>query len=364
MTTPNLLIGIDLGGTSIKAGLVDHEGRILASDSSATGADRGPAEVLDRMARLAEALVQKAGVKKDEVLALGVGSPGPLNSRTGVVLWTPNLPGWKDVPVADELAKRTGLKCFLEGDAWAAAWGELWLGAARGADSMIMLTLGTGVGGAIILGRELLKGPDESGGHLGHVTVDWDGRLFPTGNRGALEAYASATAIVRRYQEEDLRREFDKTGKLPGPVRCDSCGSADMTPEWTRAGLELVCMECAARQPAPMETWGRPTTAADIAKRAEAGCETCRGIYRETGVILGAFLAGMANALNPEVAVIGGGVAAAGELLFEPMRSAARARAFPGSGGRMKIVPAQLGNDAGFLGAAGLAMKRAGECTR
>ncbi|GAF90258.1 unnamed protein product, partial [marine sediment metagenome] len=148
-----------------------------------------------------------------------------------------------------------------------------------------------------------------------HVTVDYRGREFPTGNRGALEAYASAGAVVERYREAVRQANPDR--ELPEEITCSR-----------------------------------------VAEWAAEGCEVAGAVFEETGVILGAFLAGMANALNPEMAVIGGGVAAAGELLFGPMRLTCRARAFPAAGARMKVVPAELGNDAGFLGAAGLALHR------
>ncbi len=312
------LIGIDLGGTNIKAGVVTAEGDVLRRASCETLAEEGPDAVLGRMAGVAEKLMAEEGLTAADVIAVGVGSPGPVSTSRGVVVYTPNLPGWREIHVADFLKERLSLPVYLENDANSAAWGEFWLGAGRDVRNMVIFTLGTGVGGSIIMDGELVRGIDDTAGHLGHIVIDHDGPECGCGNRGCLEAYASATALVRRYHETVAAGSAtDLAERLVGEV-----------------------------------------TAKDIYEEAVTGCETCAGLIEETGRYLGVALATVANVLNPELAVYSGGMAAAGDLLFGPILKEVRDRALEPPAKRMRVAAAELGNDAGFIGAAGLARTR------
>jgi len=316
-----VLVGIDLGGTNIKAGIVTPEGEMLARSRCETRAQEGPDAVISRMADLAERLLDEEKIDRSRVIAVGVGSPGPLSSARGVVVYTPNLPGWTDIPVSAKMKERLGLDVFLENDANSACWGEYWRGAGRGTKTMVIFTLGTGVGGGIVLDGRLLRGIDDTAGHLGHIIVDPEGPRCGCGNRGCLEAYASATALVRRYHEAVAE------------------GSKSSLKDKPRGEV----------------------TARDIHEAASGGDALCRSLMEETGRWLGVALATVANVINPELAVYSGGMAAAGGMLFEPIMREVRHRALRPPAARLRLAQAQLGDDAGVVGAAGCALTRAQE---
>jgi glucokinase len=311
-----VLVGIDLGGTSIKVGLVSPAGELLGEKRAPTDVPAGPSRAAGRMVDLAGELLGERGLAKDAVQACGIGSPGPLNTRAGCIVKTPNLAGWDGFPLAPRVAEGLGVPAFLEGDANAACWGEHWAGAGRGVDDMVMITLGTGVGGAVILGGELVRGIDDTGGHIGHVPVEPGGAKCGCGNRGCLEAYASAPSTARRFREAVKRGEKSSF--------------------------------------APRED----LTAREVFEAAQAGDKLARRIIELTGWYVGVVLGGLANVLNPQLACVSGGMMAAGEMLFTPMRQAVLEHSFPLPGQRLKIVPAQLGERAGIIGAAGCALAR------
>ncbi len=311
-----VLVGIDLGGTNLKVGLVGTDGRLLAEKRAPTEVSNGARAAADNMIRLARELLAERGLSAGDVIAAGIGSPGPLNTRTGRIVKTPNLVGWDGAPLAPWVSEGLGVPAFLEGDANAACWGEHWVGAGRGVDSMVMITLGTGVGGAVILAGELVRGVDDTGGHIGHVTVEPGGHQCGCGVKGCLEAYASAPATVRRFRDAVARGE-----------------SSALAPS-------------------------DDLTAHDIHKAALAGDRLARRTIELTGWYLGVILGGLANVLNPELCCVSGGMINAGEMLFGPMRESVCEHAFPLPGKRLKIVPAQLGEPAGIIGAAGCALTR------
>lgn len=316
MPEKKVLVGIDLGGTNIKVGLVSAQGELLASTRAPTDAPAGPPAAIEKMARLAGELLAENKFEVGDVIACGLGSPGPLNTKTGCIVTAPNMPGWDGAPLAAPLAEKLGVAVFLEGDANAACWGEHWVGAGRGTDTMLMVTLGTGVGGGVIVNGELVRGPDDIGGHLGHVVVEPGGALGSCGHRGCLEAYASATSTVRRFKEAVARGE--------------------------KSSLE------------PRDD----LTAKDIFEAAKAGDVLSRRIIELTGWYVGIVLGGLANVLNPEVACISGGMINAGKMLFDSMRNSVLEHSFAAPGRRMKVVPAALGETAGMIGAAGCALTR------
>lgn len=309
------VLGFDVGGTNVRGALTDAEGNIAARAKAPMPEPPTPENTAAQMAKLAAKCFQEAGLEQGAVCCAGIGSPGPLNTKTGCIIHTPNLP-WTDAPLAPLLEERLGVPTYLEGDANAAGWGEYWKGAGRDVRSLILFTLGTGVGGCVILDGRLLRGPDDTGGHLGHIVVPEGGRCG-CGAFGCLESVASATATAQRARDAAER------------------------------GLGLLA-----------EIPPEKITARDVSAAAEKGCPTAREILAEAGRALGRVAAGMANVLNPELCVVGGGMTGAGEFILEPLRLELRRCALPAPGRRLRTVPAELGDDAGVIGAAGLALDR------
>ncbi len=309
---PMVMLGIDLGGTDTKFGLVDRCGQVVAKAKFPTLAHLGFEEVIKRVAEHARKVI---GTQK--VQGVGMGVPGPMNSAQGIVYEAPNLPGWENVPVRDRLQELLGLPVVLHNDANAAAYGEYWAGAGQGCRNMVLFSLGTGVGGGLIIDGKLYTGPDDTAGELGHITIDYNGRPCNCGSRGCLEAYASATAI-RRIVREALADGVTTSLRIP---------------------------------PGEEETFG----ARIVYEAALAGDEFARRVLHDVGVALGVAAASVINMLNPERIIYSGAMIGAGEFIFAPLRENARARAFRRPGARAEILLAKLGPDAGLIGAAGLA---------
>jgi glucokinase len=316
-----VVVGVDLGGTNIKVAAVTREKEILAKDSWPTNAATGPEPVIDTMAQMVEHILEKAGIRRSQLLAVGVGSPGPLNWQTGIIYETPNLPGWNNVPLTALMETRLTTPCFLENDANAACFGEYWLGAGQGCETMCVLTLGTGVGGGIVVFSRLLRGLDGTAGELGHMIVQRGGRKCGCGSHGCLESYASVTGLVRTATEG---LEAGEHSVLQG-----MCGG-----DFRALTGKMVC------------------------EAAEGGDLFARRVFRETGEWLGTGIAGLINMLNPEKVILCGGMIAAGDLLFDPVRETAYDLAFEVPARRAQILPAGLGADSGVIGAAGCALNR------
>lgn len=316
----NVIIGVDLGGTNVKAVIVTEDKEVVAKASRPTQASDGPAAVMDLMAQCVQDLMRDKGLEMRQALAAGFGAPGPMNWQTGVVYSPPNLPGWKDVPLADEMEKRLGLPCYVDNDANVACYGEYWLGAGQGAESIVVFTLGTGVGGGIVVDGKLLRGIDGTAAELGHITVQRDGRRCGCGAHGCLEAYASVTGMVRTARE--------------GWDDADTAlkGMCDNTPETLTGKL--------------------------IFEAADAGDAYAQHVFKETATWLGLGAASMVNALNPERIILCGGMIAAGDMLFDAVRETVMANAFEVPARRCRILPAGLGADSGVLGCAGCALAR------
>jgi len=312
------LIGIDLGGTNLRAAVVNEAGAILGQARTETMAKEGPAAVLKRLAIVARGAVEEAGLEMTDVAACCVGSPGPLDADEGVVLFSPNLPGWQDVRVAEEMTRALEVPTYLENDANAAGWGEFWMGAGRGATEMVIYTLGTGVGGCVIVEGNLHRGRDQMAGHLGHAILVPGGRECNCGAHGCVEQYCSATAVALEAQVA-TERGLD-------------------------TGLEdLKIGEIDARA---------------VSEAALAGSEYCAELLARTGRYLGIAVASVVNILDPQIVVIYGGMAAAGDILLGPCRRAMQEHALSPARERVKIVSAELDDKAGVVGAAGLALMR------
>ena len=312
------IVGLDLGGTNIVCGAMTEDGsRQFAMRTEPTRALQGAEAVVDRIARNIEVVIAETiaetGAKRSDFLGIGIGSPGPLDRARGVVLITPNL-GWQNFPLRDEIVNRVGLPATLDNDANCATLGEWWLGAGRGANNVVGITIGTGIGGGIILDGKLFHGASDVAGELGHTTIDSTGRRCKCGNYGCLEAYASGPAIADRAREA-----------LAG-------AEASVLIEMVGGQLDLITAQ----------------TVYDAALKDDS---LAREVVRDTARFLGAGIANMLNILNPNVVVVMGGVTAAGDALMDPLRAEVRRRAFRPAVDACEIVLGTLPGTAGVVGA-------------
>jgi len=312
------IIGVDLGGTNIVAGAMPEDGsREIAIRSEPTRADQGADAVVDSIARMIDTVIAETiaetSAKREDFAGVGIGSPGPLDRERGIVIVTPNL-GWRNFPLRDEVSKRVGLPASLDNDANCATLGEWWCGAAKGARHVIGITIGTGIGGGLILDGRLFHGASDVAGEIGHTTIDSTGRRCKCGNYGCLEAYASGPAIAERAREA-----------LEG-------GEPSILPKLVNDDLSKI-------------------TAQIVYDAAKKDDDVARQVVRETANFLGAGVANLLNIFNPDVVVIAGGVTQAGTSLFEPLRAEVRRRAFRPAVEACKIVPGTLRGSAGVVGA-------------
>ena len=307
------IVGIDLGGTNIVAGTVAEDGsELVGLVSEPTLPDQGGDAVIARIVKLARASMAQA--KGRDIVGIGIGSPGPLNTKTGVVLLTPNL-GWVDMPLRDRVSDALGMPATLDNDANCAIYGEWWRGAARGSDYVVGLTIGTGIGGGIVLGGEIYHGVSDIAGEFGHMTIDSNGRRCKCGNDGCVEAYASGPAIATRAIEGIDR------------------GAETSLPQYVGGDLSRI-------------------TAQVVYEAAHDGDAYALQLVYETAKFLGAAVASIVNIFNPEVVVICGGVTLAGDKLFRPLRNEVERRAFKPAWEACRIVPGELTGTAGVYGAA------------
>ena len=312
------IIGVDLGGTNIVVGAMPEDGsREIAFRSSPTRSSEGEDSVVERMIQMIEDVIAvtmaETGAPRENFLGVGVGAPGPLDREKGIIITAPNL-GWKMFPLRDRIQSVTGLHTTLDNDANCATMGEAWTGAAKGAKNVIGVTIGTGIGGGIIIDGKLYHGSSDVAGEIGHMPIDSTGRRCGCGNYGCLEAYASGTAIADRAREA-------LAGETEGVLMtmCDK-------------NLEKV-------------------TAQMVYKAAKEGDLVAIDVVRETARFLGAGIGALLNVLNPEVVVLAGGVVNAGEALFAPLKAEIRRRAFAPAVDACQIVPGALGGSAGVVGA-------------
>ena len=318
-----LVLGIDIGGTTFTVGSVAEDGsRIVALREEPTRAGDGADAVLERIAAAARAVMDETTRMMPGAawLGLGAGAPGPLDAATGVVLLTPNL-GWVDYPLRDRLHAALDLPTVIDNDANCAVLGEWWRGAARGSRHVIGFTIGTGIGGGIIVNGELYHGASGVAGEIGHTTIEANGRRCACGNYGCLEAYASGSAIARRA------------------IEAVEAGEATSLVE--RAGGDRSQI-----------------TARTVYDAAHAGDELARDLVHETAQFLGAGIANLLNVFNPEVVVVCGGVTRAGDLLFTPLRREVARRAFKPAVQAVRIVAQEL-DAPGVYGAARVLLDRA-----
>lgn len=318
------VLAVDIGGTNLKVGVVPVAGgQPLGLRVEPTRPEEGADAVADRVRRMAQEardeVLAAAGGGGDGVGSLtgvGIGSPGPLHRREGIVVSTPNL-GWSDYPIRDRVAGPLGLPAALDNDANCAVLGEWWMGAGRGARVLLGYTLGTGVGGGIVLDGRIHHGVSDVAGELGHATINHRGRVCGCGNRGCLEAYCSGTNIAARAVEE-LRD-----------------GASSSVRDLVEGDLSRV-------------------TAATISEAAVAGDSFAVDFLARSARLLAVGVANAINVLNPDCIVIAGGVTGAGEHLFAPLREEVERRAFRSAYEACRLLPAELPETAGVIGAAAM----------
>jgi len=312
-------IGVDLGGTNIVCAIVNYQGKIVNRLKVPTFAERGKEATIKRIIKTIHENIVQSNIALDDIIGIGIGAPGPLDTKRGVINFAPNLPGWRDVPLKKILEVEFSMKVVLENDANAAAWGERCFGIGRGVDNLVCFTLGTGIGGGIIIDSKIYHGSNYGAAELGHMTVNKDGPRCNCGNYGCLEAYSSATGIKNRIKsriKEGIKSDFlnfDSDDELLDSIRLKS-----------------------------------------IFETARKGDKLTKDIVEEAISYLGIAIANMANILNPEMVVLVGGITNEGDKLLIPLKEEVKKRAFYSNYKSLKIVIGELGGNAGVLGAAAL----------
>ena len=313
------VLAFDLGGTKFAFGVVAENGEVIGSDKIETLAKQGPEQAIQRVNLAAQLLLKKLNIKPEELIGIGIASPGPLDISKGCVDGSPNLPGWTGYSIEAGLSTFFNLPARIDNDANAAALGEYKFGAGKNKKNMVYITVSTGIGGGVIVDGRLMRGANGNAAELGHLTLNINGPACPCGANGCFEMYASGTAIARRTREAIQTGTQSQILNLAGSIE-------DIT---TYHILEALQKNDALAQK----------------------------IWNETTEYLGRGLAVVINTFNPELIVVGGGVTAAGDLLFKPVREKALRYAFPRLAAVCSIVPAGLGSNVGVVGAAACAFE-------
>jgi len=315
-----LTLGIDLGGSKILTAVINPRGKMLSSDESVTPATKGREAVIQSILDSINRVLKQASVAISEICAVGVGAAGISNPEAGILFTSPNLPGLRDIPLRDIMQEKLGKKTFVINDANAAALGELYFGAARGARNFIYITLSTGIGGGIVIDGKIYTGAIGAAGEVGHMTIDDNGPICNCGNRGCWETLASGTALAREARRRI--KEGVKTSIL----------------EYTGGDVEKV-------------------TAQVIHSAAQQGDSLAKELIAQTGYYVGVGLANLINIFNPELIVIGGGLSNIGDMLLEPALKTAEARTYKEAFQAVRFASPMLGRNSGVLGAAAFALQ-------
>ena len=313
-----MFVGIDLGGTNIKIGLFDSELKLISKTSVATKVDMGPNVVIDKMAQTAKKLLAEAGFSLQDVVAVGIGTPGPAKYSEGIIIKSTNMPTFKNVPICRMLKERLGAPMVFDNDANVACWGEYTVGAGKGVKDMVFFTLGTGIGGGIISNGELVHGCDENGAELGHMVIYPDGRKCNCGQRGCVEAYASADSTARRAHEA------------------------------IEAGAESSLKKV-------LEEKGQ-ITSKDVYEHLANGDKLAKEITDGTAKALAITCINMLHTTEPKRIVFAGGMIAAGDVLLNRIKDFFNEHIWTLKAETVEICFATLGEDAGIIGAAALAL--------
>ena len=313
-----LVLGLDIGGTKIAAGVVAGDGSVRSMRVAPSRVEEGPDRMIERHLELGREAVAEARAAWSEIRAVGIACGGPLDPRAGVIQSPLSLPGWDDIPLVAIVSEALDRPVVVDNDATAGALAEFWFGAgrARGVDHLVYLTISTGVGGGLVLDGRVYRGAAWNAGELGHLTVDHRGRLCACGRRGCVEAYASGTNIATRAREALAEGRASSLREVP------------------------------------------VVTARDVADAAAAGDMLACEVWNETTDILGSAVANILDVFNPELVVLGGGVTRAGAQLLDPVRELGRRLAMPPAARAGDVVLAGLGDELGVVSAAALAFER------
>ncbi len=320
-----LFAGVDVGGTTIKLAVVDDEGRTIAATSMPTEEERGPQDAVQRIADCLRGLLRDHELSERDIASVGLGTPGTMDIPRGVILEPPNLPHWRNFPIRDRLAEAFGRQVFYANDAGAAAYGEYWIGSGREFYSIVLLTLGTGVGGGLIIGDLSIDGENSHGSECGHIIIDSSesARICSCGQKGHLEGYASATALIQRTREA-----LDD-------------GKRSSLNDRRKAGEELNGLV--------------------LAEEAEAGDALAMQLILETADYLVIGIVTLIHTIDPGAVILGGAMNFGGEespvgrRFLQRIREGVREKAFPVPAAHVQIRFATLGGAAGYIGAAGIA---------
>ena len=310
----NPLLAIDLGGSKIIAALVSPQGEIIAREYTATLAEEGPEAVIKRMLAAVDNLLSKVNISRSRFSVLAIAAAGAINSEKGVVTASPNLPGWHNVPLKEMVEKETELEVFLINDASAAALGEHHFGAGKGVNNLIYITVSTGIGGGIIIDGKLYGGVSGSAGEIGHMSIDINGPRCNCGNIGCLETLASGKAVAREAQRQIAQ------------------GAKSIILKLAEGELQSI-------------------TAQTVSAAAQRGDALASAIIAKAATYLGIGMVNLVNIFNPEMIIIGGGMAQMGDMLLNPARQVVAERAFQLPAQAVCIVSSQLGDNAGVIGA-------------
>ena len=306
-------IGIDVGGTNVKIALVDSDGKIGYSNTIPTRAEMGYEYTINNMKQAIRDLMTETKLSAKDIEGIGFGLPGQVDFKSGIVRLITNIPGWVEIPLAKMIEDEFHIPTRIDNDVRCAALGELNFGAGKGCENLICITVGTGIGSGLIINGKLVRGASNAAGEIGHIKLQMhDGPICGCGDTGCLEAFASGPSIVA------------------------------MAEEYIMGGKSTKYREMAN---------GNDITPFIVAEAAKAGDAVAKRIFTRMGEYIGIGMASVVNLLNPEKIIIGGGVADAGDILLNPLKETIKKRAMKIAGETVQVVPAQLGNTAGVIGA-------------
>ncbi len=348
-----LVIGVDLGGTQMRTAIL-RGATLLSRVGLLTGENPTPDRIIPRIYNAIDQALTEAHITLDQIAGIGIGAPGPLDNRTGIVFAPPNLPGWDRVPLRDIFQEHFKIPVFVENDANAAGLGEYMFGAGRGCKDIVYLTVSTGIGGGVIINGQIMEGASGTAAEIGHMTIDWQGERCNCGNIGCLEYLASGTAIARMANEAIAagqgaellafaRTMLEHTATVPDPSALPTSDAAedDDLEENVQSPGETVPLEI-------------HVNARTVARAAEANIPLARAIISNAAEALGVGLVNIIHIFNPEMIILGGGVTQMGPTLMEPVQHVVQERAMKVPRDAVRIVLAQLGTNAGLVGAGAL----------
>ncbi|HLZ59730.1 MAG TPA: ROK family protein [Ktedonosporobacter sp.] len=329
-----LVVGVDLGGTQIRTAVLQGA-KLISRVALLTGENPTPDRVIPRIIQAIHQAIDEADVTPNDIAGIGIGAPGPLNHRTGVVFAPPNLQGWVNVPLGDILKEEFTRPIFVENDANAAALGEHMFGAGRRSKEMVYLTVSTGIGGGVITNGKIMEGIVGTAAELGHMTIDWQGERCNCGNVGCLERISSGTAIARRANEMvAMGKGDDLVAFALTHQEAEENGNGSHVPVIAESMIHI--------------------TSRTVAQAAEAGVPLAREIIARAAEGLGVGLVNIIHLFNPELIILGGSVTQIGPRLLDPAKRIVRERAMRIPREAARIVLAELGADVGLVGAGSL----------